>query len=189
MTGSRSSLIICLGANLPSKAGTPAQTFVAVISGLAAHGMDVRAVSRFYETPCFPAGAGPDYVNAALVAETRLDPKAVLAQLHELECTYGRNRATRWAQRTLDMDLIAYDDVIVPDRSVLRDWMRMPVETQQIAVPDRLILPHPRMQDRPFVLVPVCDVAADWRHPVLGQTVWSLRDALDWADLSLVRPL
>lgn len=189
MTDLRSTLIISLGANLPSAAGPPAATVAAAIAELPGRGIAPVAVSRFYRTPCFPAGAGPDYVNAALRATTRLAPRQVLAALHGIECNHGRNRTTRWGQRTLDLDLIAFDDLVAPDGDTLARWMAMPQERQRIAAPDRLILPHPRMHERAFVLVPAADVAPEWRHPVLGQTVRGMLAACDAAEIASITAL
>ncbi|MAC80373.1 MAG: 2-amino-4-hydroxy-6-hydroxymethyldihydropteridine diphosphokinase [Rhodobacteraceae bacterium] len=189
MTDLGSSLIICLGANLPSRAGPPAETLRSASRDISRIGIRVTGVSRFFSTPCFPAGAGPDYVNAALIGRTGLAPEEVLAGLHDIEGRYGRNRKTRWGQRTLDLDLAAYDTLVRPDLDGWRAWMTLAPKDQQLAAPDRLILPHPRMQDRAFVLVPLCDIAPDWRHPVLGKTAVQMAAELPLADRAAVVPL
>jgi len=78
---------------------------------------------------------------------------------------------------------------VLPDPAGFRHWLDLPPEAQSREAPDRLILPHPRMQDRAFVLVPLADVAPDWRHPVLGRTVTQMRDALPAGLLAEVVPL
>lgn len=99
----------------------------------------------------------------------------------------GRERGTRWGQRTLDLDLLAMGDLVLPDAQVYAHWRDLPLEDQARRAPEQLILPHPRLQDRAFVLVPLSDVAPDWRHPVLGRTVLEMRDALSPEALAEVR--
>lgn len=141
-------------------------------------GLQVNAVSRFYATPCFPKGAGPDYINAAVTVRTDAAPEEALARLHEIETCFGRSRDTRWGQRTLDLDLIAYGDRVCPDPAGFEAWRALPPDDQKLRAPDRLVLPHPRIQDRAFVLVPICDIAPDWRHPVLGQSICQMTSDL-----------
>ncbi|MBB93065.1 MAG: 2-amino-4-hydroxy-6-hydroxymethyldihydropteridine diphosphokinase [Rhodobacteraceae bacterium] len=189
MTDLGSSQIICLGANLPSSAGSPAETLRRAVRELTCNGFRVTSVSRFFGTPCFPAGAGPDYVNAALTTRSDLPPDQVLAALHRVETAFGRNRQTRWGQRTLDLDLAAYDDLVLPDPDTYHQWRGLALAEQRLAAPDRLVLPHPRLQDRAFVLVPLMDIAPDWRHPVTGETIRDMTQQLPAEERDAVRPL
>ena len=113
----------------------------------------------------------------------------ILAHLLAVEMEFGRERKRRWGMRTLDLDLVAWGDLILPDRSVFDHWRRLDPALQAQAAPDRLILPHPRLQDRAFVLVPLADVAPEWCHPVLGLTVLQMIEALAQADRRVVVPL
>lgn len=149
----------------------------------------IRAKSRFFRTPAFPAGSGPDFVNAAFSVETNLDANAVLERLHGVENAFGRERRARWSARTLDLDLIAFDDVVLPDRQTQCDWVELPLEQQMARSPAELILPHPRLQDRAFVLVPLLEVAPDWVHPTTGQTIRQMHDALPKNLRQEVQPL
>ncbi|HEY6917750.1 MAG TPA: 2-amino-4-hydroxy-6-hydroxymethyldihydropteridine diphosphokinase [Tabrizicola sp.] len=176
---------------MPFEGETPAQTVAKALKAVAEERLSIRAVSRLYATPCFPAGAGPDYVNAAAVLEVDPadDPTSILQRLHRVEADFGRIREQRWGMRTLDIDLIALGDSVLPDPATQDAWRELPAEAQARAAPDRLILPHPRLQDRAFVLVPLADVAPDWVHPRLGLSVRQMLDALPAADRDAVKPL
>lgn len=182
--------LVALGANLPLADAPPAETLRAALEALASEGLSVLAVSRFYATPCFPAGSGPDYVNAAAVLDAGgRDADSILATLHRVEAYFGRVREKRWGMRTLDIDLLALGDSVLPDPETQDSWRALPPEAQVRATPDRLILPHPRLQDRAFVLVPLADVAPDWVHPRTGQSVAEMLAALPEADRAEVKPL
>lgn len=182
-------VLIALGANQPSPVGLPDQTLLAAIAVLSEKNISIQRVSRILRTPAFPAGSGPDYVNAAISATTPLPERALLNTLHETEANFRRLRSDRWQARTLDIDLIAYDDAIRPDKQVLQRWMNMPLEDQRRLTPEELILPHPRMQDRAFVLVPMAEIAPTWHHPLTGRSVTGMLAALDPALKAEVRPI
>jgi len=149
----------------------------------------IRAVSRFFASSFFPPGAGPDYVNAVVRLSTDLAPQALLAVLHEIEASFGRERQLRWGMRTLDLDLLTMDDIVAPDPAAQDRWRGLDDAAQRRLAPDGLILPHPRLQDRGFVLVPLADIAPDWVHPVLRQPVSALLAALPAGDLAQIRPI
>ncbi len=132
---------------------------------------EVVAVSAVYENPAIGFD-GADFLNAALLLETRLTPEDLLSLLLELEKDFGRHRGTDgYTSRTLDIDIIFYDDVVL--------------ET------DNLTIPHPKMQERNFVLKPLADIAPQLYHPVLGRDIRNLlqqckdRSALTKKALSL----
>lgn len=170
--------LLALGANLPHAGRTPSETLRVALDDLAARGCLITAVSRFFRTPAFPAGHGPDYINTAACLHHGGSPDTLLALLHDVEATHGRARAERWGQRTLDLDLLAVGNFVLPDHATWNHWHELPPESQTRIAPDRLILPHPRLQDRAFVLIPLADVAPDWVHPVLGQSVADMCAAL-----------
>ena len=184
-------VLVALGANLPFGGEPPQATLRQALKALSEEGLGVVAVSPFYATPCFPAGAGPDYVNAAAVLDAggESDLASILDRLHRVEARFGRVRETRWGMRTLDLDLLAVGDSVLPDAQTQDGWRDLPAEMQVQRVPDRLILPHPRLQDRAFVLVPLADVAPDWVHPRTGLTVRQMLEALPEADREAVKPL
>ncbi len=136
------SALIALGGNV----GDVRTTFREAIPEICRRA-SARLVARSsdYVTPPWGEEQQPPFVNACIAIETTTAPQALLAKLHEVERMFGRNRAqeTRWVPRTLDLDLIAYDDLTID-------------------TPD-LTLPHPRLFERGFVLVPLAEIAPDRR--------------------------
>ncbi|MFO7757134.1 MAG: 2-amino-4-hydroxy-6-hydroxymethyldihydropteridine diphosphokinase [Roseovarius sp.] len=185
--------LIAIGANVASRKGCPARTVGAALQHLDGGPGRVAAASRLYRTPAFPPGAGPDFVNAAAALWLPGDAASILARLHEIEADFGRARTVRWGQRTLDLDLIAIGDAVLPDPDTFRQWQGLDPAAQRQQTPEQLILPHPRMQDRAFVLVPLAEImsgiAPDWRHPVLGRSVQEMLEALPHAEIDAVRPI
>lgn len=181
--------LIALGGNMPTPGMSPVETLGAALLELAVQGCKIRAVSRFFQTPCFPAGAGPDYVNAAVSVQSELAPRAMLDLVHKVEAKFGRERIERWGMRTLDVDLIAAGDTVLPDLSIHGIWRTLPADEQVQKTPDQLILPHPRVQDRAFVLIPLNDIAPRWVHPVLGLSVEEMLENLGEDDCKAVVPL
>ena len=146
-------ILIALGANLPSTAGPPAATLKTALAWLGERGVKVRALSSFYESPAWPDPADPKFVNAVAVVETALQPVELLTLLHGIETDLGRLRSTPNAPRVIDLDLLDYDGRLMSDG---------------------VTLPHPRLAQRAFVLVPLAEIAPAWRHPVTGQGVQEL---------------
>lgn len=170
--------LVAVGSNQEWQCNNSVIVLTEMLHNLKNNKLNVTSISRFYRTPAFPAGSGPDFVNAALVIRTNLSHESLLNTFHKIEAEMGRVRTVRWGQRTIDIDLISYGDQIVPDRDAQSQWMKIPVSEQMVTVPGYPIIPHPRMQDRGFVLGPLMDIAPDWRHPVLGRSVAEMYAAL-----------
>jgi 2-amino-4-hydroxy-6-hydroxymethyldihydropteridine diphosphokinase len=182
--------LISLGANVAAFGRTLADMLESALDLVAATDrITLWRRSRFFRTPAFPPGSGPDFVNAAAVLETSLDPESMLAVLHGAEEVLGRVRPARWAPRVCDLDLIAMEDIVLPDRETVERWMAIDLGQAQTVTPPHLILPHPRMHERGFVLTPLADVAPDWRHPVTGRTVAKMLAALPVAELAGIKPI
>ncbi|WP_415184243.1 2-amino-4-hydroxy-6-hydroxymethyldihydropteridine diphosphokinase [Phaeovulum sp.] len=186
-------VVLALGGNIPSHAGNPSRTLTAALGVLVSHGFRLQAVSRYFRTPSFPAGAGPVYVNACAIvappAGMALYPDRVLAALHAVEAEFGRIRKDRWAARGLDLDLIAMGGAVLPDAHTYAYWKSLPPADQLRRAPAGLILPHPRMAERGFVLIPLADILPAWRHPVTDETVIEMLAALPDAEKAAIRPI
>lgn len=184
-----SKAFIALGANQPDDTRLIYLRVKACLENIAHAEVVIRQTSRFYQTPCFPAGAGPDFINAIAELETSLSPQKLLQHLHSVEANHGRIREIRWGPRTLDIDLLSVDQHVLPNPETFQKWLNLPLEEQKTSAPDTLILPHPRIQDRSFVLVPWADIAPDWIHPVTGLSVKQMLAQLDPADVNQIVPL
>ncbi|RVT82285.1 2-amino-4-hydroxy-6-hydroxymethyldihydropteridine diphosphokinase [Rhodobacteraceae bacterium CCMM004] len=182
-------VFIALGGNATIQGTTLTEVLNSAVTALDCADLRLVAASRLYRTPAFPAGSGPDYVNGAARFATTVSPQAVLDRLHEVEARFWRRRDQRWGARTLDLDLLAVGDAVIPDRATYDRWRALPPDRQAAEAPDRLILPHPRMQDRAFVLVPLAEIAPDWTHPVDGRTPGQMLAALPEDATEGIRPL
>ncbi len=145
-------VLIAFGANLPSRHGTPRETLEAALRRLEERGLRILARSRFWLTEPVPVSDQPWFVNGVCAVETDLSPAALLALLHAVEEEFGRVRSVPNAPRVLDLDLLAHGRRIVPGEAGRG-----------------LCLPHPRLSERAFVLLPLRDVAPGWVHPLSGE--------------------
>ena len=153
-------ILIGLGANLPSAQwGPPAATLDAALATFGTLGIEVLARSRFYESAPVPPSDQPWFVNAVAKVQTALGPEALLQALLGLEARFGRLREAPGASRALDLDLLAYGDLMTPADA-------------------HPALPHPRLHARAFVLWPLAEIVPCWRHPRFGATAEELRAAL-----------
>lgn len=154
-------ILIGLGSSLPFCGAAPQEILRLAIRAIGKFA-PIAAISRFYASPAWPNPTDPPFVNAAISVNTEQPPEVLLAILHEVEEAFGRNRDRKNAPRTLDLDLLAYG------------W-----STSRGLPGKGLILPHPRISERDFVLAPLCDIAPGWVNPASGLTPQQMLAALD----------
>ena len=143
-------ILIGLGANLESKYGTPEQALRQCKILLNTHNTEVSSFSSIWKSAPVPISDQPWYYNAACQLKTQLQPLELYQMLAEIEQNTGRLREKRNEARVLDLDILAYNDVIMAGN---------------------FILPHPRMHQRAFVLYPLQEIAPNWIHPVTNQNI------------------
>lgn len=153
---------IALGSNL----GDSRQILTAAVQTLDQHPqISIVAQSHWYQTA--PVGPPqPDYLNGCVLLQTALTPEDLLQALLQVEAQFGRVRRQRWGPRLLDLDLLLYGDRIFDQ-------------------PD-LEIPHPRMTERAFVLVPLAEIAPDWLDPVSGRAIADLVQTVDCSGVQRV---
>lgn len=143
-------ILIALGSNLPSQDhGDPVDTCTAALRALDEAGVVVKRRSRWYRSAPVPRSDQPWFVNGVAEVGTDLAPAELLAQLHDIERSFGRERRVRDEARVLDLDLLAYGDRVS-------------------AAGETPALPHPRLDQRAFVVLPLAELVPEWRHPVSG---------------------
>ncbi|HXF85933.1 MAG TPA: 2-amino-4-hydroxy-6-hydroxymethyldihydropteridine diphosphokinase [Anaerolineales bacterium] len=128
--------------------------------------MEVKAKSRIYETPPWGYTDQPMFLNQVIKAETYLDPQALLKHLKRLEIALGRKATFQYGPRLIDIDILFYDDLILNTAS--------------------LVIPHPQLHKRGFVLLPLMDIAPDLLHPTLKK---SIRELIAFCDTSGITPV
>jgi len=155
-------IIIALGSNVTGPWGAPAQTLDRAVIEIEKREIDVCARSSWIETQPYGKTDQPAFVNGAVSVKTDLEPVELLKVLQEIEISAGRKRRDKWGPRTLDLDIIAYNDVILSGAENSLD----------------LTLPHADLHNRSFVLLPIKQLNSAWQHPVTGKTVVRMLDKL-----------
>jgi 2-amino-4-hydroxy-6-hydroxymethyldihydropteridine diphosphokinase len=188
-TQSEKQALVAFGANLPLGSVKPEASVASAIETLAGQAGADLTYSRLWQTPAYPEGSGPPFVNAAVAFAWQGTAHALLDLLHDVEAAFGRRRTARWEARKMDLDLLALGDLVLPDLNTFSRWFDLTPQKAATTTPEELILPHPRMSERAFVLAPLAEVAPDWRHPVLGLRVSELLDQLPPGALDGLTPL
>lgn len=152
-------IIVGVGSNLAAPGtASPRATAEAALHRFPEFAIEVVRRSKWYASEPVPVSDQPWFVNGVAVVQTTLDPLALLRALLRIEAGFGRHRSVPNAARTLDLDLLDY-------------------EGREVASAE-LTLPHPRLQERRFVLAPLAEIAPKWRHPRLGLSAKELLEAL-----------
>ena len=145
---------IALGSNLGDKEKNLRRALLL----LTQQGVEVVRVSSFISTEPYGVTDQPQFLNAVACVRTSLTPLALLDVLLATELAMGRVRLRHWGERNIDLDLLLYEDVVLDTK--------------------RLHLPHPDMQNRDFVLLPLAEIAPELKHPTLQKTIWELKENL-----------
>jgi 2-amino-4-hydroxy-6-hydroxymethyldihydropteridine diphosphokinase len=151
-------VLVGLGANSPGPWGTPRKTLRRALKALEAGGFTIERISELYETAAMGQPHQPPYFNAVILGTTTLPAQALLRVLKDIEARAGRRGGMPWGRRTLDLDILDY-------KGLRLNWAG-PAKGIPYQRTRPLVLPHPEIGRRPFVLLPLLDVAPDWRHPV-----------------------
>jgi len=160
-------VLLAFGSNMAGAWGAPKDALHRAFVELNQRGVTLSKVSRLALTEPLGPTPQPHYENAAACGHTDLDPQSLLDLLKRLEHEAGRRPGPRWGPRPLDIDILDYAGLV-------QGW-DAPHDPLH---PARLVLPHPELHQRSFVLEPLVEVAADWRHPVLGMNATELLAAL-----------
>ena len=156
-------VLLAFGANQAGAWGEPAEAIERALAELDRRGVTIVRVSRLITTEPMGQPGQARFANAAASGETALSPEALLAVLKELEHAAGRRPGPRWGPRPLDIDILDYEGVVL-------GW-ETPHDPEH---PAHLVLPHPELHRRGFVLEPMAEIAPKWRHPVLRETATDL---------------
>ena len=155
-------ILIGLGGNLEStQFGPPLKSLTVALERLSEAGLKIKDQSPWYRSAPMPVSHQPWFINGVARVETALAPYALLALLHRVEASMGRVRTDRWASRIVDLDLLSYDNIVISGEPG-----------------KQIVLPHPRLTERAFVLAPLSDLASDWRHPITGELATCLLSRL-----------
>ncbi len=182
--------ILVLGSNLSSEFGNSAETLKKCVDEIRYNsGIESLMESNWYISSSFLNKSEPKYINVGVRFSTHLNPRELINFTSGLENKYGRKRNKRWDSRTCDIDILLCDQQILPSRDHFVEWLKLDFSDQIKLVPDELIIPHPRLQERTFFLKPLNDLQPDWIHPFLKLKAKEMLDSLPLNELENIKEL
>ena len=182
--------VVVLGSNLPSEFGNSAETLKKCAGEIkSSPAVDSLFESNWYISSSFLDKREPRYVNVGIRFSTNLEPIELLNFTSGLENKYGRKRQRRWDPRTCDIDILLCDQLILPNKLSFVKWLKLDLSDQMKLIPNELILPHPRLQERAFFLNPLNDLQPDWIHPFLKIKAKEMLDSLPPNELQNIHEL
>ena len=177
---------IALGSNLETENMDRLEILNKALEYFPMFSISLVKVSSFWESKSYPNKNQPNFINAVSEVQSILNPHQTLCSLKKIEIILGRKVNSRWGSRVLDLDILASGSLILPNLRIFNKWLKMPLEKQIQNQPNQLILPHPRIQDRLFVLKPLSEIDPSWIHPVLNKKPYELIDQNNWSKESLL---
>ena len=182
--------VVVLGSNLPSEFGDSFETLEKCIYEIKTY-LPIKSLleSNWYISSSFLDENEPRYVNVGIRFSTDLNPKELIKFTSGLENKYGRTRKRRWESRSCDIDILLCDQQILPSRDYFVKWLKLDFLDQIKLVPDELIIPHPRLQERTFFLKPLNDLQPDWIHPFLNLKAKEMLDSLPLNEIDNIKEL
>ena len=161
--------IIALGSNIPFKNKSPMEIIEAAYNTLANFNIKILKKSNIYLSEAYPNKSDPLFYNSALSIETTLQPIDLLDKILKIEKLFGRERKEKNSPRTLDIDIISYDNLILNEKNIK--------------------IPHPALHLRPFVILPIRDLDTNWKHPIFFETVTQIIDKFEPKEINKVKKL
>lgn len=161
--------ILAFGSNLPFKNNSPQDNIEKAYEVLSKNGIKILNKSSIYRSEAYPNKNDPEFCNSVVSVDTDLEPNVLLKIILKIEESFDRKRYVKNSPRTLDIDIICFDDIVLNEKN--------------------LIIPHPEMQNRLFVLLPIQEINKNWLHPVLSKSVTNIIKEFDQKALNTVKKI
>jgi len=161
--------ILAFGSNLPFKNNSPQDNIEKAYEVLSKNGIKILNKSSIYRSEAYPNKNDPEFRNSVVSIDTDLEPDVLLKIILKIEESFDRKRYVKNSPRTLDIDIICFDDIVLNEKN--------------------LIIPHPEIQNRLFVLLPIQEINKNWLHPVLTKSVTNIIKEFDQKALNTVKKI